>query len=181
MLPTCEVKIVRIAILLLFPKSFPWLVRLVLPRDESPAEATDLLQIVERIGRFDVVVQDAVQPFGVEKRTPVLALQERKRLHLMFIVAVAMIAYDIRKLARQSLHATAAFLFLASIRLFTVCTPQVCGERLDGIDAFNHACVYRLREYVKTEHLLLVHADGFVVHPECWDDRFLDYDYIGSP
>ena len=54
-------------------------------------------------------------------------------------------------------------------------------ERLDGIDAFNHACVYRLREYVNTEYLLLVHADGFVVHPECWDDRFLDYDYIGSP
>ncbi len=54
-------------------------------------------------------------------------------------------------------------------------------DRLDGIDAFNHACVYRLKDYIRTEHMLLVHADGFVVHPECWDDRFLQYDYIGSP
>ena len=23
--------------------------------------------------------------------------------------------------------------------------------------------------------------DGFVVHPECWRDEFLNYDYIGSP
>lgn len=54
-------------------------------------------------------------------------------------------------------------------------------DRLNGIDDFNYACVYRLQEYIHTDHMLLVHADGFVVHPECWDDRFLAYDYIGSP
>ena len=28
---------------------------------------------------------------------------------------------------------------------------------------------------------MVVHADGFIVHPEMWRDEFLDYDYIGSP
>ena len=28
---------------------------------------------------------------------------------------------------------------------------------------------------------MVVHADGFIVHPEMWQDEFLDYDYIGSP
>ncbi|MCR5177578.1 MAG: hypothetical protein K6C95_01190 [Lachnospiraceae bacterium] len=54
-------------------------------------------------------------------------------------------------------------------------------DRLNDIDAFNHACVYKLQDYVKTDYMLLVHADGFVVHPECWEDEFLKYDYIGSP
>lgn len=36
-------------------------------------------------------------------------------------------------------------------------------------------------DYIDTEFALIVHRDGFVVHPECWKDNFLDYDYIGSP
>ncbi len=54
-------------------------------------------------------------------------------------------------------------------------------DPLDSIDRFNYDLVYRLKDYIRTDYVLLVHADGFVVHPECWDDRFLDYDYIGSP
>ena len=43
--------------------------------------------------------------------------------------------------------------------------------RLKDIDAFNYKMVYELAD----------HADGFVVHPEMWQDAFLDYDYIGAP
>ena len=28
---------------------------------------------------------------------------------------------------------------------------------------------------------MIVHADGFIVHPEMWRDEFLKYDYIGAP
>ena len=28
---------------------------------------------------------------------------------------------------------------------------------------------------------MLVHYDGFIVHPELWRDEFLAYDYIGAP
>lgn len=52
---------------------------------------------------------------------------------------------------------------------------------LDDIDKFNYSLIYQLKDHIRTEYVLLVHADGFVVHPECWDDRFLEYDYIGSP
>ncbi|MCR5675163.1 MAG: hypothetical protein K6G16_05565 [Lachnospiraceae bacterium] len=54
-------------------------------------------------------------------------------------------------------------------------------EPLDDIDKFNYNIAFRLKDYIKTDFVLLVHADGFVVHPSCWDERFLDYDYIGSP
>lgn len=54
-------------------------------------------------------------------------------------------------------------------------------SKLDNIDEFNYKMVYELGEHIHTDYMLLVHADGFVVHPESWRDEFLNYDYIGSP
>ena len=54
-------------------------------------------------------------------------------------------------------------------------------SKLRDIDAFNYKMVYELADYIDTDYVLLVHYDGFVVHPESWRDEFLDYDYIGSP
>lgn len=54
-------------------------------------------------------------------------------------------------------------------------------DRLSDIDAFNYKMVYELAEHIDTDYVLLVHYDGFVVHPESWRDEFLAYDYIGSP
>ncbi len=54
-------------------------------------------------------------------------------------------------------------------------------DELDDIDRFNYETVYNMGAYINTEFALLVHYDGFVVHPESWRDEFLDYDYIGSP
>ncbi len=54
-------------------------------------------------------------------------------------------------------------------------------DKIDGIDKFNYFMVYELWKYVHTDFIMLVHADGFVVHPEMWRDEFLQYDYIGAP
>lgn len=54
-------------------------------------------------------------------------------------------------------------------------------SKLKDIDAFNYKMVYELAEHINTDYVLLVHYDGFVVHPESWRDEFLAYDYIGSP
>jgi hypothetical protein len=54
-------------------------------------------------------------------------------------------------------------------------------DRLTDIDVFNYKMVYELGDHIKTDFALIVHADGFVVHPEMWRDEFLDYDYIGAP
>ncbi len=54
-------------------------------------------------------------------------------------------------------------------------------KKLKNIDDFNYTMVYNLGDYIKTDFILLVHYDGFVVNPKSWKDEFLDYDYIGSP
>lgn len=54
-------------------------------------------------------------------------------------------------------------------------------SKLTDIDCFNYKMVYELGDYINTDYVLLVHYDGFVVHPEMWREEFLQYDYIGSP
>ena len=54
-------------------------------------------------------------------------------------------------------------------------------DELKSIDDFNYKMVYELGDHIHTDYAMIVHADGFIVHPEMWRDEFLDYDYIGSP
>ena len=39
-------------------------------------------------------------------------------------------------------------------------------SRLNNIDDFNYKAVYELGDYIETDFVMLVHDDGFIVHPE---------------
>jgi Protein of unknown function (DUF5672) len=52
---------------------------------------------------------------------------------------------------------------------------------LDSLDAYSKFIVYELHKYIKSEYVLIVQADGYVLHPKKWSDSFLQYDYIGAP
>lgn len=54
-------------------------------------------------------------------------------------------------------------------------------RRFTDVADWGQFIVFELHKYVKTPFIILVHADGFVVHPQKWDDQFLSYDYIGAP
>jgi len=54
-------------------------------------------------------------------------------------------------------------------------------EKMSNIDEWNHDIIYKLGKHVDTEFLILIHDDGFIIHPEMWRDEFLEYDYIGAP
>lgn len=51
----------------------------------------------------------------------------------------------------------------------------------NGIDEWNKNIVFELGSHINTDFALLVHPDGFVVHPESWNEKWLEYDYVGSP
>ena len=57
----------------------------------------------------------------------------------------------------------------------------VYDSNIKNIDDWNHAVVFNLGQYVYTDYALLIHDNGFVVNPECWNDKWLEYDYCGSP
>ena len=54
-------------------------------------------------------------------------------------------------------------------------------EPLKSLKDYNHFIIYKLHNYIKTSHVLLVQWDGFIVNGNKWENKFLDYDYIGAP
>ena len=40
---------------------------------------------------------------------------------------------------------------------------------------------YGVPFHIRTSHFLIVQWDGFVINPQAWDDKFLEFDYIGAP
>ena len=51
----------------------------------------------------------------------------------------------------------------------------------NNIDEWNRSVVFDLGDYIETDFALLIHPDGGIAHPEAWDDKWLEYDFIGSP
>jgi hypothetical protein len=52
--------------------------------------------------------------------------------------------------------------------------------KLDYI-GYSHFIVYELYKYIKTDYVLIIQSDGFVINPQMWDNNFFNYDYIGAP
>lgn len=53
--------------------------------------------------------------------------------------------------------------------------------KITDINSWNKAVVYELHQYVTTDYAMLIHGDGYVIHPELWNPDWLNYDYIGAP
>ena len=54
-------------------------------------------------------------------------------------------------------------------------------DPLTSMTSYNSFCLKELVKYVKSDFMLTIHTDGFIINPHLWTDDFLDYDYIGAP
>jgi hypothetical protein len=55
------------------------------------------------------------------------------------------------------------------------------APEINHINDFNLYMFKFLGTHVNTAHALYVQAHSWILHPELWDDNWLQYDYIGSP
>jgi hypothetical protein len=51
--------------------------------------------------------------------------------------------------------------------------------RIGSIQEYSRFCIQELHKYFDTSHVLIVQHDGWILNPECWNDAWLEYDYIG--
>ncbi|TRZ81175.1 hypothetical protein D4R86_03070 [bacterium] len=61
--------------------------------------------------------------------------------------------------------------------------PDVTIISIDSIKSAEEYCTYLIKEvpnYVKSDYMLVIQWDGFVLNPYSWTDEFLEYDYIGA-
>jgi len=54
-------------------------------------------------------------------------------------------------------------------------------DNLNSIEDYNKFIVHELSEHIESDFCMIVQADGHPVNLDAWDDKFLDYDYIGAP
>jgi hypothetical protein len=54
-------------------------------------------------------------------------------------------------------------------------------ERLESRLDYSSFMLRGLAEHIRTDHALCIQWDGFVLNGAAWQQRFLDFDYIGAP
>ena len=54
-------------------------------------------------------------------------------------------------------------------------------EKLDSVHKYSDFMIKKMVNYIKTDFVLTIQHDGFVVNTSRWTDEFLNYDYIGAP
>lgn len=63
--------------------------------------------------------------------------------------------------------------------------------KLDGIEVvkipsirskreYSNFVIKELSKYITTTHFMVIQADGYIIDGNSWDDRYLEYDYIGA-
>jgi hypothetical protein len=55
------------------------------------------------------------------------------------------------------------------------------SRSLNSLADLNLFCIKELHRYINTPHFIIVQPDGYIIHPELWNDKWLNYDYIGAP
>jgi len=56
----------------------------------------------------------------------------------------------------------------------------ISAGSLASEEAYSHLVLKGIYPYLLTPYVLLVQWDGYVVHPQMWQDEFLDADYLGA-
>ena len=95
---------------------------------------------------------------------------------------------DISKimLSAKALSYSCRGVYFSSVKLLsTFCPSTFVGEfiRIPSLNLreYNQFMIKELPKYVSAAHVLLVQWDGFVIKPHLWENKFLNYDFVGAP
>lgn len=89
-------------------------------------------------------------------------------------------------LAADALRATLSRCDFAEALFFSDRDCEVSGvrfvptERITSSAQYSNFLMHKLHEYIRTDYVLIIQYDGFVLNPAAWDALFLQYDYIGA-
>lgn len=67
------------------------------------------------------------------------------------------------------------------VKLFPYFDDIVHINTINSIKEYNRFMVEDLSSVIKTDFVMTVQSDGFIINPHLWNNDFLYYDYIGAP
>jgi hypothetical protein len=89
----------------------------------------------------------------------------------------------------QALEKCCSDIDFGAVKIFTHEIPDNLPDymmlehcpHISNIMDYNTFIFYGLVERIPTFHCLLIQYDSWIIHPELWDNEWLQYDYIGAP
>lgn len=54
-------------------------------------------------------------------------------------------------------------------------------DYINDLTTYSEFVIKGLNQHILTSHALIIQWDGFITHPDLWQDRFLEFDYVGAP
>lgn len=108
--------------------------------------------------------------------------------HIDKVTLVAVATTEVNATAKALLYSTRYLSFdkvllISNYNPDTSCTiyEHIAIQPFESVAEWGKFVVFELHKYIQTDHIILIHADGFIVNPQAWNDEFLNYDYIGAP
>jgi len=109
-------------------------------------------------------------------------------IDLKDVSLVAVATQDVEETV-QAIEYSLKGMSFEKVQLFAHYNPQPDSKDYEfiKIDTFSSVgewgkfIIFELYKFITTKHIILIHADGFIVNPESWNNEFLKYDYIGAP
>jgi len=65
--------------------------------------------------------------------------------------------------------------------IFPVFDRTILYSKIENLLQYNTFMVENLNEIIDTDFVLTVQPDGYIINPKLWNNKFLDYDYVGAP
>jgi len=57
----------------------------------------------------------------------------------------------------------------------------IYNEDINSFRKVNNFMVFDVYKYIDTDYVMFVEWDGYVLNYKAWDEKFLEFDYIGAP
>src|SRR5262245_61837966 len=109
------------------------------------------------------------------------------KLHLPNVTLITATSIDIENTHAVLLHCASQIGF-GAVKMLCPALPAATAPGVQYIQipamdflGYSKLMIEGLNAFVDTSHCLVVQADGFILDPARWDDKFLDYDYVGAP
>lgn len=116
---------------------------------------------------------------------------QQPRAELLQVTLVAIDGSMNPAATEESLARASSLVKFGKVMLFSPVKPKArpdSHEPCEWIEippttlkGYNQFCLAKLHAYISTSHSLTVHSDSYIVNPAAWDNRWLEYDYIGAP
>lgn len=148
------------------------------------------ITVVNRIGEHQLSSQIPEQT----KQTEIIYVKEKfkkyrgEQITLNNVTLVAVSSIKIKETIEAIKYSTEAIKYSEVLlisdtkpsNLPKYITHKYC-EPIKNIDEYSRFMIYNLADYIKTDFVLVIQYDGYVLRPFKWDKHFLQYDYIGAP